>query len=145
VFVERIELPPNITGAAIRPTLVLLGSDGEWVSRPWGTKVGDASAKVVGTACIAAIPIVIFFFFDQNVSSLLCQIPEMNLRKGTYFHSSFVCMSLFNFIGPSLGMPFVTGSLPHSPQFVSALRENKGKEGDFVWENRLAPFIMYAI
>jgi hypothetical protein len=83
VYVERIELPANITGGAIRPTLELLGTDGSWVSRPWGTKMGDADGKLIGTACLAAIPIVIFFFFDQNVSSLLCQIPEMNLSKGT--------------------------------------------------------------
>ena len=28
---------------------------------------------------------------------------------------------LFNLIGPSFGLPFVTGSLPHSPQLVKSL------------------------
>ena len=32
------------------------------------------------------------------------------------------CQGLFNAVGPLFGLPFVTGSLPHSPQFVRALR-----------------------
>eukprot|EP00962_Isochrysis_galbana_P028555 scaffold9041_cov65-Isochrysis_galbana.AAC.1 len=58
---------------------------------------------------------------DQNISSLLCQLPEMKLSRGSYLHSSFLLMAIFNAIGPMFGLPFVTGSLPHSPQFVRSL------------------------
>ena len=43
------------------------------------------------------------------------------LSQGSYYHSSFLCMAAFNFCGPLLGLSFVTGSLPHSPQLVKAL------------------------
>ena len=56
---------------------------------------------------------------DQNISSLLCQLPEYNLQHGHYYHLSFLWMGVFNAVGPLFGLPFVTGSLPHSPQVVS--------------------------
>lgn len=75
----------------------------------------------IATGLVAGIPIAFFFFFDQNVSSLLCQHPRMRLKDAPYFHAPFAIMGLFNIIGPILGLPFVTGSLPHSPQLVRAL------------------------
>jgi hypothetical protein len=59
------------------------------------------------------------------------------------------CLTAQNFIGPSFGLPFVTGSLPHSPQMVKALTNYKQEpDGSFsatgVAENRIAPFIMCA-
>ena len=50
-------------------------------------------------------------------------------------------MGIFNILGSLLGLPFVTGSLPHSPQFVTALRDDSGH----VHENRVAPFLMYLL
>ena len=37
---------------------------------------------------------------DQNISSLLCQLPEYNLQHGHYYHSSFLWIGLFNAVGP---------------------------------------------
>lgn len=109
--------------------------------------------RTICVAAVAALPIAIFFFFDQNVSSLLCQKKETHMRKGSYFHSSFLCMALFNIVGPVLGLPFVTGSLPHSPQLVGALTVDRGlsdrqvQDGRgkrfHVHENRVSPFLMY--
>merc|ERR1719460_2651956 len=38
-------------------------------------------------------------------------------------------MGLFNLVGPLFGLPFLTGSLPHSPQFVRALQLAPGVLG----------------
>ena len=67
----------------------------------------------------------------------------MRLRKGHYYHSSFLAMGLFNGLGPLCGLPFVTGSLPHSPQFVRALTRTGHDGGRRVVEGRLAPLLMY--
>jgi len=91
---------------------------------------------------------------DQNISSLLCQLPEMGLQRGYYLHSSFLAMALFNAVGPLFGCPFVTGSLPHSPQFVRSLTLGAGAAGaagagsaatPVVAESRVAPLLMYAM
>lgn len=64
-------------------------------------------------------------------------------------------MGVFNILGPVFGLPFVTGSLPHSPQFVRALTStvvvDKEKLDDVeasqreitVVEGRVAPLLMY--
>ena len=69
----------------------------------------------------------------------------MNLKRGrSYFHSSLLAMATFNAVGPLFGCPFVTGSLPHSPQFVRALTiTSPDGERRFVAEGRVAPLLMY--
>jgi len=94
-------------------------------------------------ACASAVPITFFFYMDQNISSLLCQLPEMGLGRGYYLHSSFAAMAVFNAVGPLFGCPFVTGSLPHSPQFVRSLTIHKPSH--FVVESRVAPLVMYML
>eukprot|EP00656_Telonema_subtile_P053035 TRINITY_DN7554_c0_g1_i1.p1 TRINITY_DN7554_c0_g1~~TRINITY_DN7554_c0_g1_i1.p1 ORF type:complete len:574 (+),score=136.98 TRINITY_DN7554_c0_g1_i1:245-1966(+) len=140
ISVERIQLgDSNYSGYSLSPTLA---------GRPWCTDLSHTQTKTLLVAAVSAVPIVVFFYFDQNVSSLLCQQPRMNLAKGRYFHSSFLCMAVFNIIGPLLGLPFVTGSLPHSPQLVVALTEPEEQEGSTsrrVQENRVAPAVMYAM
>ena len=82
------------------------------------------------------------------------------------FHFSFFAMGSFCAIGPLFGLPFVTGSLPHSPQFVRALTStiptsttteqpststqtasssSSSKTRLHVAENRLAPLITYTL
>ncbi|CAE7580971.1 Slc4a3 [Symbiodinium sp. CCMP2592] len=114
--------------------------------REWMTDMGSISATGVLVAAVAAIPIVMFFYLDQNISSLMCQKPEQMLGKGAYFHSSFACMAIFNLLGPIWGLPFVTGSLPHSPQFVGAMTEtDEDYKPTGVVENRVAPFVGYLL
>lgn len=53
-------------------------------------------------------------------------------------------MASFNVLGPLFGLPFVTGSLPHSPQFVLSLAErDEDHQITQVRENRLAPLLCY--
>ena len=92
----------------------------------------------------------LLFFVDHNVTSLLTQASENHLRKGNAYHWNFLLVGLFNIFMPMFGCPFVTGSLPHSPQFVQALaiREQVATPSGstttrivYVYENRIAPLI----
>lgn len=114
--------------------------------RVWTTDLTNIPAEGILAAAVAAIPIVMFFYLDQNISSIMCQKPDMKTKKGSYFHSSFACMALFNLLGPIWGLPFVTGSLPHSPQFVHAMTvvDKKHKPVGVV-ENRVAPCVGYGL
>lgn len=110
----------------------------------WICDLTAISPKGIACAAVASLPVVVFFYLDQNISSSLCQKPEMKLSKGSYFHSSFACMASFNALGPLFGLPFVTGSLPHSPQFVLSLAErDEDQQITRVRENRLAPLLCY--
>eukprot|EP01052_Picozoa_sp_SAG31_P016969 SAG31_NODE_1143_length_9694_cov_5.541011_6_plen_370_part_00 len=127
----------NFTGSSPRP----------WFVYGVGSRFLGTTPETWLVAALSAVPIVIFFYFDQNLSSLLTQQPEMQMRLGSFYNSSFLWMGLLNIVGPLFGLPFVTGSLPHSPQLAKALTiynydaDQKAKI-DAVVENRLAPFLM---
>jgi solute carrier family 4 (anion exchanger) protein 1 len=142
--VERISLPDTfaLTNPS-RPLVVEFTQDynGE-LERTWGI------------AALVAVLITLFFYVDQNLSSLMCQL---GLGRGLYFHGAFFAMASFNFIGPCLGLPFVTGSLPHSPQLSRHLMlededaddakkapSNEAPKARFA-ENRITPLLAYAL
>ena len=98
----------------------------------------------------------LLFFVDHNVTSLLTQADGNQLRKGNAYHWNFLLVGLFNICMPLVGCPFVTGSLPHSPQFVQALAikefvADQGQRGTttsrivYVHENRVAPLLANAL
>lgn len=95
---------------------------------------------------IGALPLSLLFFVDQNVTSLLTQHPDHKLKKGAAFHWNFFILGVFNMVFPLFGCPYVTGSLPHSPQFVKALATMKVEQGklvvDSVSENRVSPLLV---
>lgn len=110
----------------------------------------DTCGQAVGVGAVAAIPLVFLFFIDQNVTMLLTQHPDHNLKKGSSFHWNFFILGCFNIIFPIFGCPYVTGSLPHSPQFVQALantevvKENGHERTKIksVYENRVSPLLV---
>jgi len=110
----------------------------------------DTCGMAVGIGACAAIPLVLLFFIDQNVTMLLTQHPDHKLKKGGAFHWNFFILGCFNIIFPMFGCPYVTGSLPHSPQFVKALatttiiREGGHERSEVVsvCENRLSPLLV---
>ena len=128
----------HLSGALIAPQ----------TPRPWLVNFGalfSAGPSLWLTALVAAVPIAFFFFFDQNISTLFCQRAAGGLGRGRYQHSAFVALGILNLLGPLIGCPFLTGSLPHSPQFVRALtvpsvRSSSGVE---VAESRFAPLLVY--
>ncbi|KAL1496464.1 hypothetical protein AB1Y20_016418 [Prymnesium parvum] len=123
--------------------------DADVQRRPWLIPFPPLDPYLWAVAFASAVPITFFFFMDQNISSLLCQLPEMGLARGHYLHSSFLAMAIFNAVGPMFGCPFVTGSLPHSPQFVRALSFRRPTNSErvelVVAESRVAPLLMYAM
>jgi len=136
--VEYIQLP------GIQPT------DSE---RPWIAGFAD-NMKEIGIACPAGLMVVIFFFMDQNISSAVCQEKGLNLQKGCYYHSTIFLVGLFNVLGGLFGLPFRSGSLPHSALIViaSTSSPNPSDHSDKteelrrkrpVVETRVSPLICY--
>ena len=148
VPVRRISLPQT---GAIRPTAEERANEG-WFVLPRLYQHLFASPNgftLTVLAALAAVPISFFFFVDQNVSSLLTQQSSMKLTKGSYYHASLAWIASFNIIAPLFGLPFITGSLPHSPQLVHALTVHGDARSNYavvrVEENRIAPFLMYLL
>ena len=123
--VQRISLPEEFSLTnKTRPLLV-----------DFSTAAAPTLRKTWLIAAGAALLITAFFYVDQNISSRMCQ---RGLNRGQYYHGSFFAMAVFNIVGPLFGLPFVTGSLPHSPQLsyqllldedTVAVSKGGGKEG----------------
>jgi len=138
VPIEPLPVPPQF-----EPTLT---------GRSWVVDAcpADSCGLAIGIGACAALPLVMLFFIDQNVTMLLTQHPDHKLQKGGAFHWNFFILGCFNIIFPMFGCPFVTGSLPHSPQFVQALatkeivREGGHERSEVVsvCENRVAPLLV---
>jgi solute carrier family 4 (anion exchanger) protein 1 len=60
---------------------------------------------------------------EMSISTLLANKSENNLVKGPAYHLNFLVMALLVLMCSFLGLPFATGSLPHSPQFIRALSD----------------------
>lgn len=107
-------------------------SDYSVTSEVWEGLPGSSTTPswLPGVAAVAAIPVAAWFYVDQNMSSLLTQTPTRGLRKGSYYSSSFLVMAILNMVAPMFGLPFVTGSLPHSPQFAIALTDDPNQHRD---------------
>lgn len=118
ITVHRVRIPDGITPTAMSDT----GEIRPWLTH-FNSDVNDLGlVTLLGVA--ASLPIVFFFYIDQNLSSQLSQAPHMTgMQKGVYLHSPFLVVAICNFAGPMFGLPFVTASLPHSPQFVAALTD----------------------
>jgi hypothetical protein len=71
------------------------------VSRAW--LVGLGCPTCAGIGAVAAIPLVLLFFIDQNVTMLLTQHPDHHLKKGAAFHYNFLLLGVFNICFPLFG------------------------------------------
>ena len=151
VQVERISMPRNF-----EPTYPFSdyeqeggGGQGDEEKRDWFQGPQGGGMLVVYVSAIAAIPIVALFYIDHLFSCILGQKPELGLAKGEYYHSSMFITGICNLILPMFGLPFVTASLPHSPQFTKALTDYDKTTTPwkvlYVHESRIAPMVVYAL
>ena len=68
--------------------------------RPWVTSFEGAGLTLWLTALLSAVPITFFFYMDQNISSLLCQLPEYNLQVQSP--------------GPGMSTPYIQARQPRT-------------------------------
>jgi boron transporter len=91
--------------------------------RSWLVSVGDCPAVGIAAALPLAIFLTVLFFFDHNVSSILCQAPEFGLRKGSAYHWDFFVVGFMIFVTGMLGLPPVNGLIPQAPLHTDSLCE----------------------
>eukprot|EP00736_Rhodelphis_marinus_P002959 Rmarinus@m.22366 len=115
--------------------------------RDWVVDLRDVPTWLPFVAPVPALLLAFLVYIDQNVSSLLIEKDEHNLKKGSGYHLNLLVVGIFNMVLPLFGLPYVMGSLPHSPQFAHALAVKEEFEIDgrleeriiHVHENRVAP------
>lgn len=93
--------------------------------RSWWADPGDCPTEWIFFAIIPGFILTVLFFFDHNVSSLLCQAPEFGLKKGTAYHWDFFIVGLQILLTGLLGIPPVNGLIPQAPLHTDSLCDKK--------------------
>eukprot|EP00479_Gromia_sphaerica_P011139 TRINITY_DN536_c0_g1_i1.p1 TRINITY_DN536_c0_g1~~TRINITY_DN536_c0_g1_i1.p1 ORF type:complete len:403 (+),score=77.84 TRINITY_DN536_c0_g1_i1:357-1565(+) len=110
--VHRVDFPDKI-----EPTF-----DVDGVKRPWVASLSGIGSFVnVIYAAITAFPVFFYFYIAQNVTAVMFQAPEMKLKKGNYYNSTFAVMGSTALAFPFFGLPFCISVLPHLIQFIRAM------------------------
>ncbi|KAK9257439.1 HCO3 transporter family-domain-containing protein [Lipomyces tetrasporus] len=100
------------TSAAFRPTAS--GTP----ARPHGWFIHFWHDIAVGDVFLAipfAVLLTVLFYFDHNVSSLICQGKEFPLKKPGAFHWDFFLLGVSTGIAGILGIPAPNGLIPQAP------------------------------
>jgi len=93
--------------------------------RSWFVNPADCPVWAIFFAIVPGFLLTVLFFFDHNVSSLLCQAPEFGLKKGSAYHWDFFIIGVQILITGLLGIPPVNGLIPQAPLHTDALCEKK--------------------
>ena len=95
----------------------------------------------------------LLFFMEGNISASIVNNPSNKLKKGTAYHHDMMVTGVINAILSVFGLPFVHGSLPHSPLHVRALADieehiengNLSEKIVYVRETRLTTLISHVL
>lgn len=128
-YMGRIHyLTPDAAGKQTNMTINTLQVPDEFGTtsgREWFVNPFDCPAWGVFVAIIPAAVLTVLFFFDHNVSSLLCQQPEFGLLKGTAYHWDFFVVGVQILVTGLLGVPPVNGLIPQAPLHTESLCEKR--------------------
>mmetsp|Transcript_62240 Transcript_62240/g.103420 ORF Transcript_62240/g.103420 Transcript_62240/m.103420 type:complete len:563 (+) Transcript_62240:32-1720(+) len=89
--------------------------------RSWFVDPSDIPVWAVFFALIPALILTTLFFFDHNVSSLLCQDVKFGLKKGTAYHWDYFVVGIQILVTGLLGIPPVNGLIPQAPLHTDSL------------------------
>uniref|UniRef100_A0A7S1U2B3 Bicarbonate transporter-like transmembrane domain-containing protein n=1 Tax=Phaeomonas parva TaxID=124430 RepID=A0A7S1U2B3_9STRA len=89
--------------------------------RDWFVDLGDIEGWAIVLAILPGIIITVLFIFDHNVSSLMAQDPELNLKKGAAYHLDFFVLGFCILATGILGIPPCNGLIPQAPLHTKAL------------------------
>lgn len=89
--------------------------------RAWFVDLSDIPVWGVFAAILPGFIIAVLFFFDHNVSSLMCQDPEHKLKKPPAFHWDYFIVGVCLFVTGILGIPPTNGLIPQAPLHTKSL------------------------
>jgi len=81
----------------------------------------DIDGWAIAFAIVPGAIITILFIFDHNVSSLLAQDDDFNLKKGSAYHWDYFVLGICIFVTGLLGIPPCNGLIPQAPLHTKAL------------------------
>ena len=119
IDIQRLPVPesgsffvPSETASRNGWVVDLLGSDSDGnTMEPW----------MIFLAIVPAIMLLILFFFDHNVSSIMAQDAKFNLQKPSAYNYDFAVLGASVALTGIFGLPPGNGLIPQAPLHVRAL------------------------
>ncbi|KAM9899461.1 hypothetical protein OXX79_005718, partial [Metschnikowia pulcherrima] len=120
-FLEKVSLARLPVTKAFAPTVSAaeVGREHGWFIHFWPGE--NISVADVFIAVPFAILLTFLFYFDHNVSSLMCQAKEFPLKKPASFHWDFMLLGLTTGISGLIGIPAPNGLIPQAPLHTESL------------------------
>lgn len=120
-YLDDVSLATLPITTAFQPTSdsAALGRTHGWFIHFWppnNISVGD-----VFLALPYAILLTFLFYFDHNVSSLMCLLKEFPLKKPASFHWDFMLLGITTGLSGILGLPPPNGLIPQAPLHTASL------------------------
>ncbi|ODQ80387.1 hypothetical protein BABINDRAFT_161334 [Babjeviella inositovora NRRL Y-12698] len=127
--ISRTELARLPITLAFHPTVKYLnaldgGRPDGWFIHFWKISVGD-----VFLAIPFAILLTLLFYYDHNISSLICQASKYPLKKPASFHWDFCLLGITTGVAGILGIPAPNGLIPQAPLHTDSLCVHDPKTG----------------
>lgn len=120
-FLDKVSLARLPVTKAFAPTVLSahVGREHGWFIHFWPNR--NISVGDVFIAVPFAILLTFLFYFDHNVSSLMCQLKDYPLKKPAGFHWDFMLLGLTTGIAGILGIPAPNGLIPQAPLHTESL------------------------
>lgn len=122
--------------AAFMPTSTDYDRKWGWFIHFWDISVGDVFLAIPFAILLTAL-----FYFDHNISSIMCQPATYHFTKPASFTWDFFLLGITTLVAGLLGIPAPNGLIPQAPLHTACLKK-PGKDGRTeVVEQRFTNFV----
>lgn len=115
-YLDDIDFAKLPITKSFRPTDTVNRQD-DWFIRFWE----DITVGNVFFAVPFAILLTALFYYDHNISSLICQASEFPLKKPSSFHYDFLLLGITTGVSGLIGIPAPNGLIPQAPLHTYSL------------------------
>jgi hypothetical protein len=115
-YLDDINFPRLPITKSFRPTDTI-NRQSDWFIRFWE----DITVGNVFLAVPFAILLTALFYYDHNISSLICQSSEFPLKKPASFHYDFFLLGITTGVSGLIGIPAPNGLIPQAPLHTYSL------------------------
>ncbi|CAH1253147.1 SLC4A11 [Branchiostoma lanceolatum] len=86
-------------------------------------ELGSLTSTAVVTSMGLGFCLSLLFFMDQNITAAIVNSPANKLKKSSAYNLDLLVIGIINGILSVFGLPWLHGTLPHSPLHVRALAD----------------------
>ncbi|KAG0686925.1 hypothetical protein C6P40_003150 [Pichia californica] len=115
-YLDNVDFPRLPITKSFHPTDTKNRRD-DWFIRFWE----DITVGNVFLAIPFAILLTALFYYDHNISSLICQSSEFPLKKPSSFHYDFFLLGITTGVSGLIGIPAPNGLIPQAPLHTYSL------------------------